>query len=105
MTRPSIALAAHLPEIRSILERAGMRNARLFGSAARGDDTDHSDLDIIVDPPADTSLYDLADVELAIEKLIGHPVEIMTPGLLATDVNARAERDMIPLDTLMALHE
>jgi predicted nucleotidyltransferase len=74
-----------------------MRNARLFGSAARGEDTEGSDLDILVEAAPGTSLFDLADVEIELEKLLGCRVEVTTRGFLAPDVAERAEADMIAL--------
>lgn len=36
---------------------------------------------------------------MAIERLLGCKVEILTAGFLAPDVAMRAERDMVPLDS------
>jgi predicted nucleotidyltransferase len=99
MTKPSVLLARHLREVSAILDQAGVANPRLFGSVARREDTSCSDIDIIVDVPPGTSLYDLADIEIAIERLLGCRVEVLTAGALALDVAERAERDTIPLDT------
>lgn len=99
MTKPSALLAKHLCEIRRILDQAGVVNARLFGSVARREDTSASDIDIIVDVLPGTSLYDLADIEMAIERLLGCRVDVLTAGFLAPDVAVRAERDMIALET------
>ena len=62
--RPSEILAAKADEIREIIARYPVRNPRIFGSAARGDDAEGSDLDLLVDPLENTSLYDLAGLEL-----------------------------------------
>ena len=48
--RPSEILAAKADEIREIVARYPVRNPRIFGSAARGDDEEGSDLDLLVDP-------------------------------------------------------
>jgi uncharacterized protein len=95
--RPSQSLDMNLNEVRRILERSGMRKPRLFGSAARAEDTPRSDLDILVEAPPGTSLFDLADVEIELERLLGCRVEVMTKGFLAPDVAARVESDLIPL--------
>jgi predicted nucleotidyltransferase len=87
----------HIDQVRGILDRAGMRNPRLFGSTARGEDREDSDLDILVEVPPGTSLFDLADVEIALEKLLGCKVEVLTKGFLAPDVAERAETDMVPI--------
>lgn len=48
--KPSEALEQHREDISRIVERNDARNPRVFGSAARGDDTEGSDLDLLVDP-------------------------------------------------------
>ncbi|SHK60511.1 hypothetical protein SAMN05444159_3699 [Bradyrhizobium lablabi] len=93
--KPSIALQAHREEVREVLERFRMRNPRIFGSSSRNEDTEKSDLDILVDAPPGTSLYDLAQVELELEAILGCKVEILTKGFMAPDVLARAETDFI----------
>jgi predicted nucleotidyltransferase len=79
--RPSISLENNRSQVREVLQRFGMTNPRVFGSAARGEDTDKSDLDILVDAPPRTSLYDLAAVELELETILGCKVEVLTQGL------------------------
>jgi uncharacterized protein len=74
--RPSISLENHRDQVREVLQRFRMANPRIFGSAARGEDTEQSDLDILVDAPNGTSLYDLAGVELELEAILGCKVEV-----------------------------
>jgi|ERR1700726_510789 len=93
--KPSIALQAHREEVREVLERFRMRNPRIFGSTSRSEDTDNSDLDILVDVPPGASLYDLAQVEMELEAVLGCKVEVLTKGFMAPDVLDRAES---PLD-------
>jgi predicted nucleotidyltransferase len=57
--KPSIALWAHREEVREVLDRLRMRNPRIFGSISRNEDTEKSDLDILVDAPSGATLYDL----------------------------------------------
>jgi predicted nucleotidyltransferase len=95
--RPSVALETHREQVSRILARLGMSNVHVFGSVARGQDTEASDLDLIVDVQPATSLYDLAQAEIELEALLGCKVEVMTKGFLAPDVLARAEPDLIRL--------
>jgi predicted nucleotidyltransferase len=95
--RPSISLSKHAGQVREVLTRFGMSNPRIFGSVARGEDTDKSDLDLLVDAPPGTSLYDLARVETELEAILGCKVEVMTKGFLASDIAERAEADQLPI--------
>ncbi|MDE1980518.1 MAG: nucleotidyltransferase family protein [Thiomonas sp.] len=80
--KPSEALYAHRVAIRSIVEARHARNPRVFGSVLRGDDTEGSDLDLLVDPLPETSLFDLNAISNALERLLGVPVDVLTPNAL-----------------------
>jgi predicted nucleotidyltransferase len=95
--RPSVSLEKNHARVREVLKHFGMANPRIFGSAARGEDTDTSDLDILVDAPAGTSLYDLAAVEGELEAILGCKVQVITKGFLAPDIANRAEADLLPI--------
>jgi predicted nucleotidyltransferase len=95
--RPSISLENNRSQVREVLQRFGMTDPRVFGSVARGEDTDKSDLDILVDAPPGTSLYDLAAVEVELETILGCKVEVLTKGFLASDIAERAEIDLLPI--------
>jgi predicted nucleotidyltransferase len=57
-----------------------LRNARIFGSVLHGTDEANSDLDLLVDPAPDTTLMDLAAAQIELGKLLGLPVDLLTPG-------------------------
>lgn len=97
LLRPSEAIAAHGNRLAVILSEFGLTNPRLFGSVARGEDTRRSDLDILVDAAPTTWLYDFVRAEQALEALLGCRVEIVTAGLLAPDVAARIQTDLVLL--------
>jgi uncharacterized protein len=90
-------LSEHAAQVRDVLARLGMTNPRIFGSASRGEDTERSDLDILVDASPSTSLYDLAQAEIELEAILGCRVEVMTKGFLAPDIAERAEADLLPI--------
>ena len=82
MMKPSMAFARHRDEIRCIVEKHRARNPRVFGSVLRGEDDESSDLDLLVDPTADTTLLDIATIEVELRSLLGVPVDVLTPGAL-----------------------
>ena len=47
-----------------------------------GSDTNDSDLDILVDTTPDTTLFDLGAIRYKLRKLLGVPVDVLTPGAL-----------------------
>ena len=62
--RPSEVLPQHREAIRQMVLDSGMANPRLFGSVLHGDDAEDSDLDLLVDPSPETSLLDLAKLQV-----------------------------------------
>ena len=80
--KPSRLLAQHRAAVRQIVERHHARNARVFGSALHGEDTEKSDLDILVDPTDETTLFDLGAIQVELVELLGIEVDLLTPGSL-----------------------
>lgn len=80
--KPSLALALHRDTIRRVVESHRARNARVFGSVLHGQDTDGSDLDILVDPTPETTLMDVAAIQVELERLLGVSVDVLTPKAL-----------------------
>ena len=80
--KPSVALQAHRAIIRSVVERYRARNPRVFGSVLHGDDSENSDLDLLVDPTKETTLMDVASIKVELEKVLGVSVDVLTPKAL-----------------------
>ncbi|MCU1499869.1 MAG: putative nucleotidyltransferase [Acidimicrobiales bacterium] len=69
-----------------VARRRGATNVRVFGSVARGDDTDDSDVDLLVDLAPDVSLVGLAALARELGELLGRVVDVvpasgLKPGL------------------------
>ena len=69
-------------EILRLAERRGGRNVRVFGSVARGDNREGSDLDFLVDFDAGRTLLDLIGLKLDLQELLGSAVDVVTPNSL-----------------------
>lgn len=80
--RPSEALSANCAAIRRVVESHRACNVRVFGSVLRGDDRDGSDLDLLVDPTPDMTLLDVGAIRHELAKLLGVPVDVLTPKAL-----------------------
>ncbi|MDZ7803829.1 nucleotidyltransferase family protein [Thiohalophilus sp.] len=80
--KPSEALQTHREAIRRIVARHHASNPRIFGSVIHGEDTDTSDLDIIVDTTDETSLFDIGAIHAELTELLGVKVDVLTPGSL-----------------------
>ncbi len=64
----------------------------MFGSAARGEDTDASDIDLLVRFSPGSSLFDLLHLSDELERILGRRVDVVSEGgLKARDEHIRAE--------------
>ena len=90
-------VAAHRRELNDVLRRHGVTNARIFGSVARGDDHEGSDLDLLVDFPPGTSLVDIIGIQDELESVLGAAVDLVPDKGLKERVRASAEPDLIAL--------
>ncbi len=76
--KPSAALDAHREEIRRIVAANRGLNPRVFGSVLRDEDTEDSDLDLLIDAAEGFSLFDMAAIAMAIESLTQTKVDVRT---------------------------
>jgi predicted nucleotidyltransferase len=65
-------------EIQRIARQHGTRNLRVFGSVAKGEDTEASDLDLLVEMKPERSLLDLVAIKQDLEDLLGCRVHVVT---------------------------
>lgn len=80
--KPSEALHLHREAIRCVVEAHRARNVRVFGSVLHGLDTDRSDLDLLIDPTPETTLFDIGAIRHELVRLLGVPVDVLTPNAL-----------------------
>jgi predicted nucleotidyltransferase len=95
--KPSTALHAHRDAIRRIVEGHRARNPRVFGSVAHGSDTEGSDLDILVDPTPETTLFDIGAIRHELLQLLGVPVDVLTPKALPEKFRATVLAEAVAL--------
>ncbi len=80
--KPSQALQQYREQIKQIISSHRAINARVFGSIVRGEDSESSDLDILVDPTPETSLMDLGAIQVELMEMLNIRVDILTPKAL-----------------------
>lgn len=93
-----------LPELRrrrALIERLARANnverVRVFGSVARQQDDADSDIDLLVDPAPDATLFDLAQLELDVEELLGRKVDVVSARSLDPERDAGILAEAIAL--------
>ena len=84
-------------EIRRIAARYGAHNLRVFGSVARNEADDASDIDFIVDLEPGRSLLDLGGLQSDLQRLLGCRVDVVTEQGLKARIRDRVLREAVPL--------
>ena len=64
--------------IHRIAELNKIRSVEVFGSVARGEETPSSDIDLLVDPSGEASLFDLAQFGIDLEQILGSDVDVVS---------------------------
>ena len=90
-------IETHRSEILAMAEQNGLRNVRVFGSMARGDADETSDVDLLVTLAPGTSGLALFGLEIDAEKLLGRPVDVVTEGCLYHRLRERVLQEAKPL--------
>lgn len=90
-------VAAHRGELREVLRRHGVTNPAVFGSAARGDDREDSDVDLLVDFAPGTDIIDIIGIKRELEDVLGVPVDLVPRNGLKERVHSGAAKDLLPL--------
>ena len=83
------------PELRKRLERLGATDIRVFGSVARGDETDASDVDLLVDLAPNIGMFALLRMQSEAESILGRPVDIVPISGLKPDSAERIIREAV----------
>ena len=84
-------------DILRIAAEHGAYNVRIFGSVARGEADEKSDIDLLVDMEKGRSLFDLGGLLTDLQNLLGHDVDIVTERGLRDRIRDRVLREAIPL--------
>jgi predicted nucleotidyltransferase len=84
-------------EIIAVAKRHGASDIRLFGSVARGDATETSDVDFIVRFDPDRSLFDHGGLIDDLENLLGIHVDVVSEGGMRERFRRETAREVVPL--------
>jgi predicted nucleotidyltransferase len=61
-----------------VLKKHEVKKAALFGSLVRGEATERSDIDLLVEFEGRKSLLDLAGLQLELQEVLGKNVDVIT---------------------------
>lgn len=84
-------------QILGIAARHGAHNVRVFGSVARAEADERSDIDFLVEMDAGRSLFDLGGMQSELESALACRVDVVTEKALKPRVRSRILLEAIPL--------
>lgn len=87
----------HRVEILEIAKRHGLRNVRVFGSMARGDANDNSDVDLLVTLPPERTGLALGGLLMDVQELLHRRVDVVTENSLHPLLRDRVLQEAQPL--------
>jgi predicted nucleotidyltransferase len=88
---------AHRDEIYEIGRRYGVSNIRVFGSVARGEADEHSDLDLLIDVAPEHGLFSMAGFAIDVEELMGVFTQVATVAGLKSRIRDRVVAQAVPV--------
>ncbi len=90
-------LRARRQEILSHAAEHGARNVRVFGSTARGEAEESSDVDLLVEMEPGRNLLDLVGLWQDLEDLLGTHVDVLSDGGVSPHLRERIYAEAVPL--------
>lgn len=80
-----------------ILKEAGVVRSSLFGSYSRGDNTENSDVDFLVELPEEQSLLDLVRLQRKLGEALAKKVDLVTYNSISPLLNSYIQKDQIQI--------
>jgi uncharacterized protein len=90
-------LRARREEILRVAAQRGARQVRVFGSVARGEADEKSDVDFLVDMEQGRSLLDLGGLLMDLQELLGRRVDVVTERGLKARIREQVLEEAVPL--------
>lgn len=94
---PEVLIEAAAPILRRVAEEAGYTGLAVFGSVARGQAEEGSDIDLLVEAPAGTSSFGFIKFKQLIEQVLGREVDLVDYGGLKPRLDDDIRRDAVLL--------
>ena len=91
------ALKKLKPKIIEILKGYNIKKASIFGSYARGEQKKDSDIDIIIEPSKNLSLFGLTEIKIDMEEKLKNKVDLLTYNSIHPLIKRYVKKDEIKI--------
>lgn len=88
-------ILSRLAAERALLERYNVRALSLFGSVARGEEAERSDVDLLVEFSRPIGFFQFVRLQRALEAILGRRVDLVTPNALKPQLRDRILKEAI----------
>ncbi len=93
--KPSELIELHRSKLLEIVAAHGHTNLRVFGSVARGEDDEESDIDFLVDLGPEATGFDFGDIYGELSGLLKIEVHLVTPDALPEAIRERVRQEAV----------
>lgn len=94
---PEALLEAAAPVLKRLAEDSGYGRLAAFGSVARGEARQDSDIDLLVESPEGTSSFGFIRFKKLLEQVLGRQIDLIDYGGLKAKLDDDIRRDAVPL--------
>ncbi len=94
---PEVLLEAAAPILKELAGEYGYARLAVFGSVARGEARQDSDIDLLVEAPSETSSFGFVTFKQLIEQVLGRDIDLVSYGGLKPRIDDDIRRDAVLL--------
>ncbi len=92
-----MSIAEITRQVTPILKEYGARYAGVFGSVARGEDTEESDLDLVVNIEKPIGIYKFMELKEKLGHAVGREVDLVSQSTINKHLRSYLEQDLITI--------
>jgi hypothetical protein len=84
-------------DMKHLSERYKVSSLRVFGSFSRGEQTEHSDIDLLVEFKETIDLFEYVELEMYLSELLGVKVDLVTGQTLKPQIKDKVLREAVAI--------
>lgn len=92
-----IVIESHKLELQALAQQYGLDSLFVFGSMARGDADEHSDVDLLIEKAPQLTGFELGTLQMDAQDLLGRRVDVLTVSALHPLMRDRVLKEAVSL--------